>query len=191
MSRSSTGYHHGDLRRALLEAGAALLEEQAPARVSLREVARRAGVSHAAPYHHFGDRGGLLKAIGDACMGDFLARQEDAAAAEGDPADRLVALGEAYVSFAAERPHAFALVFDPELCPPQDPSPERAPLIARNEDLLAECVAAWLTARGRGLEDLEALSTAFWGAVHGLAALVGEGQLGREQVAPALRALVR
>ncbi|MCR6032060.1 TetR family transcriptional regulator [Nocardioides sp. zg-579] len=191
MSRSSSGYHHGDLRRALLDAGTELLEEQAPARVSLREVARRAGVSHAAPYHHFGDRGGLLKAIGDACMADFLARQEGAAAAESDPAERLVAVGEAYVSFAAERPHAFALVFDPELCPPQDPGPERGPLIARNEALLAECVAAWLADRGRAAEDLEALGTAFWGTVHGLATLVGERQLERAQVGPALRALVR
>ncbi|MDN4163089.1 TetR/AcrR family transcriptional regulator [Nocardioides abyssi] len=191
MSRSSSAYHHGDLRRALVDAGTALLEEQSPTNVSLREVARRAGVSHAAPYHHFGDRGGLLKAIGDGCMRDFLDRQEAAAAAEADPAERLVALGEAYVSFAAERPHAFALVFDPELCPPQDPSPERAPLIARNEELLAECVAAWLTHRDRGPEDLEALATAFWGTVHGLAALVGEGQLDRGQVAPALHALVR
>ncbi|MDN4173135.1 TetR/AcrR family transcriptional regulator [Nocardioides sp. SOB77] len=191
MSRSSSGYHHGDLRRALVEAGSALLEEQPPARISLREVARKAGVSHAAPYHHFGDRGGLLKAVGDECMRDFLDRQEAAAAAAADPAERLVALGAAYVSFADERPHAFALVFDPELCPPDDPSPERAPLIARNEQLLAECVAAWLEYRGRSQEDLEALAAALWGTVHGLAALVGEGQLALEQVGPALRALVR
>lgn len=192
VSRSAdASYHHGDLRRALVAAGASLLDDRPPARISLREVAREAGVSHAAPYHHFEDRGDLLKAVGDECMRDFLDRQEAAVAAEADPADRLVALGEAYVSFAAERPHAFALIFDPVLCPPHDPSPERTPLIARNEELLADCVAGWLRTRQRTMDDVEALSVALWGTVHGLAALVGEGQLRLEHVGPALRALVR
>lgn len=191
MSRSASDYHHGDLRRALVAAGSALLDDRPATRVSLREVAREAGVSHAAPYHHFEDRGDLLKAVGDACMHDFLDRQETAVAGESDPAERLVALGQAYVSYAAERPHAFALIFDPELCPPHDPSPERAPLIARNEELLAECVVAWLTSRQRSSTEVDALSTALWGAVHGLAALVGEGHLEQDHVAPAIRALLR
>ncbi|GAA4823229.1 TetR/AcrR family transcriptional regulator [Nocardioides caeni] len=190
MSRSASGYHHGDLRRALVAAGVTLLDEQPPGRISLREVAREAGVSHAAPYHHFGDRGDLLKAVGDECMRDFLDRQESAVAAENDPAARLVALGEAYVAYAADRPHAFALIFDPELCPPGDASPERAPLIARNEELLAECVVAWLEGRGEALTDAASLAAALWGTVHGLAGLVSEGHLARDQVMPALQALV-
>ncbi|WP_299050820.1 TetR/AcrR family transcriptional regulator [uncultured Nocardioides sp.] len=189
MSRSpSTSYHHGDLRGALVDAAVALVEEHSPARLSLREVARAAGVSHAAPYHHFSDRGDLLKAAGDRCMGDFLAAQESAVAAHDDPDARLVALGEAYVGYAAAHPHAFALVFDPELCPPGDPSPERAVLITRNEELLAACVVDLLVARGRDVGHAPALANALWGTVHGLAALVGDGHLPLDAVGPALEA---
>lgn len=189
MSRSTaTTYHHGDLRAALVDAAVTLVEEQSPARLSLREVARAAGVSHAAPYHHFSDRGDLLKAAGDRCMADFLAAQEAAVAAHDDPDARLVALGDAYVGYAAAHPHAFALVFDPELCPPGDPSPERAVLIRRNEELLAACVTDLLTARGAGLDRAPALADALWGTVHGLAALVGDGHLPRDAVRPALEA---
>jgi len=188
VSRSAAGYHHGDLRTALVDAAVTLVEEQSPARLSLREVARAAGVSHAAPYHHFADRGELLKAAGDRCMSDFLAAQEAAVAAQGGADARLVALGEAYVGYAAAHPHAFALVFDAELCPPGDPSPERAVLITRNEELLAACVRDLLAERGRDPAAAPALADALWGTVHGLAALVGDGHLPRDAVRPALEA---
>lgn len=190
MSRSEGHYHHGDLRRALVDAAVAMVEDQHPSRLSLRGVARAAGVSHAAPYHHFEDRGDLLKAVGDQCMQEFLDAQEAAVAVHDDPAERLVALGEAYVGYAARRPHAFALIFDPELCPPATPGPVRGPLIARNEELLAECVAAYLAARGRSPDLVAPTATAMWGTVHGLAALVGEGHLALDAVPGALRALV-
>lgn len=189
MSRSpSATYHHGDLRDALVEAAVSLVEAHSPARLSVREVARAAGVSHAAPYHHFSGRGDLLRAAGDRCMADFLTAQESAVAAQDDPDARLVALGEAYVGYAAAHPHAFALVFDAELCPPGDPSPERAVLITRNEELLAACVADLVSARGGDLAAAPALADALWGTVHGLAALVGDGHLPLAAVRPALEA---
>ena len=64
VSRSSATYHHGNLQAALEDAALSLLETQPAARISLREVARRAGVSHNAPYHHFGDRAALLHTLG-------------------------------------------------------------------------------------------------------------------------------
>lgn len=191
MSRSATTtYHHGDLRRALIEAGSALLDEQSVSALSLRSVAREAGVSHAAPYHHFRDRSDLLKALGDACMADFTADQQAAADAALEPRERLVALGAAYVGFAHRRPHAFALIFDPVLCPPGSPSPERAVLIETCEALLRDCVDAALGERIAAGADAAALADAMWASVHGLATLVGEGHLPYAAVEPALRAVV-
>lgn len=106
-------YHHGDLREALLKAAESILEREGPTGLTLRAAAREAGVSHAAPTHHFGDMGGLLSelaAAGFRRFGAFLA----AAAAEGTPADRLNAMGEAYVDFARRHPGLFVLMFRSE-----------------------------------------------------------------------------
>ena len=146
VSRSSATYHHGNLQAALEDAALALLETQPASRISLREVARRAGVSHNAPYHHFGDRAALLGALGVRAMADLLAAQERAVAGQTGTVERLRALGAAYVGYAADHPQAFALVFDPEYCAAGEPSEEMAPLITRNEELLAgEVEASWPT----------------------------------------------
>ena len=76
--RSAGGYHHGNLQAALEDAALDLLETTSAAKISLREVARRAGVSHNAPYHHFGDRAALLGALGVRGMAALLAAQEEA-----------------------------------------------------------------------------------------------------------------
>src|SRR5688572_4310334 len=101
-------YHHGDLRRALVEATEALLAEKGPEAFSLREVARRAGVSPAAPAHHFGDAGGLLAAVATAGF-DGLAAALTAGEAKGgaDPRRRLREQGVAYVEFALGHPGRF------------------------------------------------------------------------------------
>ena len=78
VSRSASSYHHGNLQSALEDAALSLLETQPAARISLREVARRAGVSHNAPYHHFGDRAALLHALGVRAMRELLEAQEAA-----------------------------------------------------------------------------------------------------------------
>ena len=137
VSRSNASYHHGNLQSALEDAALSLLETQPAARISLREVARRAGVSHNAPYHHFGDRAALLHALGVRAMRELLEAQEAAVEAATGPVDRVRALGAAYVGYAADHPQSFALVFDPEYCPPGDPAADMAPLITRNEELLA------------------------------------------------------
>ncbi|MCZ7420927.1 TetR/AcrR family transcriptional regulator [Verrucosispora sp. WMMA2121] len=106
--RDTRGYHHGDLRRALLSAAVQAIEESGPAALSLRDLARRAGVSHAAPAHHFGDRAGLFTAI--AVQGfDALA---DALTEAGD---ELLDLGVAYVEFAVRHRAHFEVMFHPDL----------------------------------------------------------------------------
>ncbi|GIJ08810.1 TetR/AcrR family transcriptional regulator [Micromonospora andamanensis] len=102
------GYHHGDLRRTLLTAAVQAIEESGPAALSLRDLARRAGVSHAAPAHHFGDRAGLFTAI--AVQGfDTLA------AALAEAGDELLDLGVAYVEFAVRHRAHFEVMFHPDL----------------------------------------------------------------------------
>ena len=92
-SSSTATYHHGNLQAALEDAALSLLETQPAAKISLREVARRAGVSHNAPYNHFGDRAALLHALGVRAMRELLEAQERAVDAAADPVDRVRALG--------------------------------------------------------------------------------------------------
>jgi AcrR family transcriptional regulator len=103
-------YHHGNLRRALLDAALDEIAERGPMAWSLRELARRAGVSHAAPAHHFGDKAGVLTAIaaeGYELLGGALERALD----EGAFLD----VGLAYISFAMEHPAHFDVMFRPDL----------------------------------------------------------------------------
>ncbi|WP_426242175.1 TetR/AcrR family transcriptional regulator [Nocardioides sp. LHG3406-4] len=190
MSRSGASYHHGNLQSALEDAALSLLQTQPAAKISLREVARRAGVSHNAPYHHFGDRAALLGALGVRAMADLLAAQEGAVSAATGPPARVRALGAAYVAYAADHPQAFSLVFDPEYCAAGEPSVEMAPLIARNEELLAGEVEALVQEPGFVGRDPQALAAALWATVHGMAELVMLGHLPREAAEPALAALL-
>jgi AcrR family transcriptional regulator len=110
-------YHHGDLRRALIAAAVEAIGESGPTAVSLRDLARRAGVSHAAPTHHFRDKAGLLTAV--AAEGYDLLASELAAARVGSGS--FLDLGVAYVRFAlAHRAH-FEVMFRPDLYHPDDP----------------------------------------------------------------------
>jgi AcrR family transcriptional regulator len=187
VSRSAERYHHGNLRDVLLDAARGLIEHTPVADLSLREVARIAGVSHNAPYHHFADRTELLKALSAAGMRELLEAQRIAAASTDDPRERLIAVGIAYADYAVAHPNAFALVFDPEYCIPGSPSDESGPLIAENEAMLAQLVAA----SDPSLDDagVIALSAALWATVHGLAGLVSTRHLPPEVIEPALRAL--
>lgn len=118
---TSTSYHHGDLPNALKAAAAELITEKGPAGFSLREVARRAGVSHAAPAHHFGDSTGLLTALGVDAM-RYLAEAMEAASAEStDAIDRLTRVGRAYIEVGREYPAHCELVFRTDLVDPCDP----------------------------------------------------------------------
>ena len=105
------GYHHGDLRRALLNAASSLAEERGIDGFTLREVARRAGVSHAAPYHHFADKTALVEGL---AVETYLRLAETMKNAceqtEGSASDRLGAIGISYVRFALAHPAHFRLL---------------------------------------------------------------------------------
>jgi AcrR family transcriptional regulator len=159
-------YHHGDLRRALLSAAVDAIEESGPASLSLRDLARRAGVSHAAPAHHFGDKAGLLTALaieGYQGLADALAEANEST---GD----LVEIGLAYVRFAVEHRAHFEVMFRPELYHRDDPS------LAEARNRAGEPLRAGLgTLPGppRGPE----ARLAAWSIVHGFAALWTSGVL--------------
>lgn len=166
------------------------LAQTPAAQLSLRELARDAKVSHTAPYHYFTDRQGLIRATGVEAMRRLLEEQTVAVQEAHTARDQLLALGGAYIGFAAREPHAFALVFDPQYCQPGAPTQDMAPLIEANEALLANCV---LKAQAQGvLPAGEALPiiTALWGTVHGLAQLVMAGHIGLEAAQGAVGALL-
>lgn len=161
-------YHHGDLRRTLLDTALAAVAEHGPAAVSLRDVARRAGVSHAAPTHHFGDKTGLLTAL--AAEGWSLLADALAATAADDPS--FGELGVTYVVFATGHPAHFAVMRVPGLVRADDPALVAAQ--GRASDQLTAGAARHTDPRA-GADPTTAV--AGWALVHGLAALIVEGSI--------------
>jgi AcrR family transcriptional regulator len=119
--RTEAPYHHGSLHEALLKAAETILERDGLSGLTLRAAAREAGVSHAAPTHHFGDMTGLLSELAAAGFRKFGAKLAAAAAKETSPAGRMDAMGEAYVAFAREHPSMFLLMFRSERLDPERP----------------------------------------------------------------------
>src|SRR5579859_3307211 len=105
-------YHHGDLRRALLDSADAILEREGPNALSLRAVAREAGVSPAAPYHHFKDKDELLSAIAHEGFARLKQALSAAAEAGDDPRRKMNDLGVAYVKFAQSHPALYRVMYD-------------------------------------------------------------------------------
>jgi AcrR family transcriptional regulator len=161
-----------DLRQRILDAAADLLREEGVAALSMREVARRAGVTHQAPYHHFADRESILAELvtgGFSMLADRLARANDGAARHG-PRRVLYDAGHAYVDFALEQPGRFRIMFRPELC-----DPTRFPAAAEAGDRAHTELMRMVTIV-HGAPD-EALATLHWSQVHGLASLMVDGGL--------------
>ena len=116
-------YHHGDLRAALLVAARNIVEEQGADTFTLREAARRAGVSHGAPAHHFGDKTGLLTALAAQVMLDRVEQVEAAQRAAGsDPLDQLKACGMAHIDFLISHPRLGGLCWRDNLVNRADPA---------------------------------------------------------------------
>jgi AcrR family transcriptional regulator len=115
-AKAAGAYHHGELREALLDAAEALLAQRGAARLGLRDVARSAGVSHAAPYHHFAGLPELLTALAERSFQQLgAAMQAGVDAHPGDAREQLLAIATAYVDFARRRPARFRLMFGPVL----------------------------------------------------------------------------
>ncbi len=153
-------YHHGDLRRAILTAALDVIAADGPSALSLRDLARRAGVSHAAPAHHFKDRTGLLTAIAAEGFGLL-------AATIGETAD-LKDAGVRYVRFAREHPAHFQVMFAPELL--RDGDLELTTARALATDALRHAVSA-VPPEGRG-PDARLAGVAAWSLAHGFATLL-------------------
>ena len=169
-SAESRPYHHGDLRRALVDAARRLLESEGPSALSLRAVAREAGVSPAAPYHHFKDKAELLDAVAQEGW-DILSGLMSDAKGGAEGLHQLTALGIAYVCFARDNPALYRVMYDAardkEMLPAQ---------VQDNKDSAYCMVRDTMIEHGADPSDethLELTSAAAWCGAHGLAEMAG------------------
>jgi len=174
MSSKAT-YHHGNLRPALVRAAMELLEEGGETALSVRAAARRAGVSPAAPYRHYADREALLSAVASVGYGELAERLAAAHPSPSTP-EQLTNVAIAYVQFALERPALFRIMFG-------------EPCDHDNDDRVAATAAVSAYVRSIAQRtfpqaDAEAMATAIWALVHGLAFLHLDGKL--DTTAPAV-----
>jgi AcrR family transcriptional regulator len=172
-------YHHGDLKNALIEAGINILAQEGVSGLSLRKVARKAGVSHAAPYAHFADKQALIAAISTdghekihERIVDIVARYPD------EPLRQLVETAWAYAEFGFEEPDLFRITFSGVVERERD-YPALVEMVAKNfelvRSLVVRCQAAGILSPGQ--PDLVAVGV--WGLVHGFVSLVQQGQVSR------------
>jgi AcrR family transcriptional regulator len=167
-----------ELREQVVAASLTLIEEQGIAALSLREVARRAGVSHQAPYHHFGSKDALVAELVGRGFTRLSEMLESAERTRGTPARRLRLAARAYVDFALANPAAFRIMFRPELadlsaCPSAGAAGSRA------YSVLLRLVDQNFRGPRVGPDRLEAITTMHWSMVHGLSTLLLDGSLGR------------
>ena len=170
LQTSDRPYHHGDLAASLRQAARGILETEGLAALSLRSVARRAGVSHAAPYRHYASREALLADVAVEGLAELRGEIVLAGAAPAERADRIVLIGRAYMRFAVRHAGLLRLMFGPEL-------PNRADFPG-----LAEATAGIGEEIGRMIGDAAAGLTV-WAAIHGMAILILENviDLGQKQ----------
>lgn len=174
--RPADRYHHGDLRTALIRAADEILAEHGLEGFSLREAARRAGVSAAAPAHHFGGAAGLLSEV--AVLGfQELAKNLQVDASQGTPTQRLRRQGMGYVRFAMTYPGRFQLMFRRDLLSPDHPALHEAG--GRALLLLEETIRAIRSIPDQQQLDPQAQAAllATWSTVHGFAHLALDGKL--------------
>ena len=170
---TSRAYHHGDLRAALLEKARTVLAAEGVEGLSLREVARQAGVSHAAVYNHFRDKAGLVGAVVDAAFVRLATDLARARASTSDPFDALQREGVAYVRFAYRNKADFKIMFRPELCglaAQEQPQKKSAAY-----EILVETVRACQAAGSIAPGPPEPAVLAAWSIVHGLSSLIVDG----------------
>ncbi|GGR48034.1 AcrR family transcriptional regulator [Nocardioides luteus] len=185
MSADRATYHHGNLRSALIDAAWEMARSSAPEKVTLREVARRVGVSHNAAYRHFADRQELMRSLADRAVEELTARMQARNATVSDdrePAEiaraRFKETARAYVAFATDEPHLFQMAFHLEFS-----GPDVVPVISERRDgpygilndVLDEMVAVGEIPAERRL----GAEVVCWAAVHGFAELCTKGPLGR------------
>jgi AcrR family transcriptional regulator len=186
---ASRPYHHGNLRRALLDAALQVLTEEGFVGLTLRAVARRAGVSEAAPYHHFASKAALVEALVVETLQQLAqALQEATQSTTGTPLDQLMATGVAYVRFALEHRAGFQILYRPELRQLSHPMPDmdgvvRSPIDRAGMEayqVLLDAIVACQQAGAVVPGDPLPLALTAWATVHGLAQLLLDGVVGEE-----------
>ncbi len=173
-------YHHGDLRRALIQAALELVNEAGPAGTTLREAARRAGVTHAAPYRHFADKESLLAAVAEEGFVQLRATMTRARESRTGLA-AIEAIGLSYVLFAQENPSHFRVMFGAELG-----DKRRHPTLLHADqavfDVLCTAIAEAQQQEELPAGDPASVGLVAWSMLHGVAALVVDGQMARAGV---------
>ena len=164
----ATPYHHGDLPNALRQAAVAVIDERGLGAFSLREVARRAGVSHTAPAHHFGDVRGLLTAVAIDGFEALQAVTAEACAGIEDPVERLAAIGDAYVNLARSHHAHCEVMFRTDVVDPDDADLQLAGMTAYA--VLEDTVRTLIDDEGLDV-DLDDATWLCWSAMQGLVAL--------------------
>src|ERR1700736_6190131 len=177
-------YHHGDLRRAIVTAALDILRETQSLEFPLRELARRAGVSHNAPYKHFADKRELLAAVSTAGFELLTKRMSEKSSALSNARTQLFAMLRAYIHHGVENPALYRLMFGGYLSGPDDgrPAIERA-AAEKTKALLASTIVGG--ALGRAIPDtprnegkIDGAILACWSLVHGLTLLLADGIVG-------------
>lgn len=171
--RAPAPYHHGDLRESLLAVALKILRSDGAHALSLREVARRAEVSHQAPYHHFPTRVHLLAALAESGFRELGDQIEQLQASAPDPVIAARETGVRYVTFAAENPERFGLMFGSEIGS-REPYPE---LDASAQRVFSALVRPFGITIRRGGKAPDPVVLTLWSTVHGLAALAVDGQV--------------
>ena len=162
-------YHHGDLKRALTDAALELVQEKGPKGFTLREVARRAGVSAAAPYRHFADRAQLLAAVATQGFVQLHEALDATVAANHDLAEQALAMGREYVRWAVTHPDYYQVMFGAELDKTGSPEVIAAGIRAFDDllDTIVRCQQAGLLPAG----DPRATAGPIWSLLHGISML--------------------
>jgi AcrR family transcriptional regulator len=185
-------YHHGDLRRAIVKAALEILRETQSLEFSLRELARRASVSHNAPYKHFADKRELLAAVSAAGFETLTKRMAHEMVRLSDPREQLFAMLRAYIDHGVENPALYSLMFGSYLGGPDRSRPANELAEAeKTKALLADVIIAG--GLGRAISDtarnerkIAGAILACWSLVHGLTLLLADGLVGPKKKSGAL-----
>lgn len=171
----SKNYHHGDLRRTLLEQARSLIDEHGAPALTMRRVAEASGVSAAASYRHFTDRDALLAGVLEGAFAQFRDALEHARQAESHPVSAYVAVGRAYLAYAREHQHVYRLMFGSECEKVMHPElwETAQGAFAVVQQAARDCASGGYL----GSRDADEVAMAGWVNVHGLASLYADGML--------------
>ena len=174
---AATPYHHGDLKNALIKAGMEILASEGLGGLSLRKVAKQAGVSHAAPYAHFKDKQALIAAISTEGFKQLHSQIESVKETyQADPETLLIETAWTYLQFALNGPDRFKLMFSSALEKEKE-YPDFVEISQKNFRRLVEIVEICQGAEILNSGDSDLMALNLWGSVHGFTSLLLEGQI--------------